>query len=568
MRRAPAFRAAIAVAAALFLIPACVLEPVDSEPPSLVVLVAVDQLMPDHLERYGEVFQGGLRTLMDEGLVFSDAVHDHGITYTSPGHASLATGVVPSRHGIISNSWREWRDGEWVSVSSVADPNTRTVGGGGGGSSPRNVLTDGLPDWILEADPESRVVSVSGKSTASVLMAARARGHVYWFSTGAPGFVTSTFYRTELPEWVVQVNEEVVPHLVPTGCWEADLSPEAAALSRPDTVPYEADGVQVHFPHCVDDAVYRNHAHFVSRTPFLDDATFALARAAVEALGLGGAQAGEPGGEQAGESGGEQAGESASDASGRRAPDYLAVALSATDRVGHEFGPWSREQLQNLVHLDRELGAFLDFLDETVGRDRYVLALSSDHGVLPLPEYLVEQGEYGVRLGGELSAAIRAAAEEAGVGPPPGPRVDEGVGEASGAEAAELRERAARAMEEVEWVEAAMPLELLAGDMPADSFVDLYRRSFHPDRITTNVSRYGVEVRPREGVMVRSTGTTHGVPYLHDRRVPLIFFGAGIEAGVSATPARTVDVAPTLARIGGVPAPDGLDGRDLAPTRR
>lgn len=499
--------------------------------PDLVVVIAVDQLMPDHLERYDAAFEGGLRTLLDEGFTFRDAVHDHAITYTSPGHASIATGVVPARHGIVGNSWREWRDGDWVNVSSVADPATRLVGGSGSGSSPMNLLVNGLPDWILQAHPESRVVSLSGKNTTAVLLAGRARGDVYWFSLASEGFVTSTYYGDALPDWVERANREGARDLGDGRCWESDLAPEVAALSRRDTVAYELDGVHTHFPHCVDDSRFRSRAHFVSRTPYLDTWTLALAREAVDALELG----------------------------RRGPPDYLALGLSSTDRVGHDYGPWSREQLANLVGLDRELGAFFQFLDERVGRDRYVVVLTSDHGVLPLPEYLEELGEFGVRLPAGVGPAFRQAADEVGLAPPRGGGAPGG----EGSEAAQVRERLARALEELEWVAGAMPLELLAGEAPADSFVVLYRNSFHPRRLTTNMARYGVEVRPHEGVLSGSTGTTHGQPYLHDRRVPLVVSGGGIGAGRSDEPARTVDIAPTLARILGIEVPEDLDGRTL-----
>ncbi len=512
--------------------------PVEPEEPRLAVVIVVDQLTPHQLERYSEAFEGGFRRLLDDGFSFEDTVHDHAITFTSPGHASPTTGVVPARHGIVSNSWREWRDGEWVSVSSVADPDADRVGGSGSGSSPRNLLVDGLPDWLLEHRAQARVVSLSGKSTAGVLMGGRAqrsggdaqrrdRRHVYWFSVGDEGFVTSTHYRDRLPGWVAQFNQTAMERFGWDGCWESELTPEVAALSRRDTVDYEADGVHTFLPHCQDSDVYRNRAHFISRTPALDQVNLALAREAVEHLALG----------------------------QREGPDYLALALSATDRVGHSFGPYSREQLDNLIRLDNELESFFYFLDETVGRDRYVVALTSDHGVLPLPEYLQERGDFGLRLTGELSDSLSAAAQGLG---PVGAEVD-------GPEAAEARAELAARLQEVEWIDEAMPLEVLAGDEPADSMVALYRKSFHPERLGSRVATYGVETRRTEGVLVRSTGTTHGVPYLHDRRVPLIFMGDGIEPGASPTSARTVDLAPTVARLLGLPVPEDLDGRVLLP---
>ncbi len=497
----------------------------------LAVVLVVDQLTPDLLERYDSAFEGGFRRLLDEGVYFPNAVHDHAVTFTSPGHASLATGTHPARHGVVSNSWRERAGGEWGGVSSVGDPDTRTVGGSGGGSSPHRLVVDGLPDWLLEQHSGSNVVSVSGKSTAAVLMAARARGHVYWYSTGAGGFVTSDYYRSELPQWVRTVNARSAELLPADECWRAQLPPEVAALSRPDTVPYEFDGIHTFLPHCVGDDPYDTMPQLVAQSPFLDVLTLELAREAVRSLDLG----------------------------GRGVPDYLSVALSSADRVGHRYGPYSREQLENLVQLDRELDGFLSFLDETLGEDGYIVVLSSDHGVLPMPEYLQEQGLPGRRVTGSGAALREVAADALGIEP------DFSEGELLERLGPDEREGLARAMEELDWVEEAYTLEELADDSPGPEgeFLALYRRSYHPGRLSARLSMYGVELRFSEGVLTGSSQTTHGAPYLHDRAVPILFAGAGIARGIREEEARTVDVAPTLARLIGVQVPSGIDGIEL-----
>jgi hypothetical protein len=489
---------------------------------SLVVVVAVDQLTPDLLNRYAGAFEGGFARLARDGHIFADAVHDHASTFTGPGHATIVTGVVPARSGIVGNSWREWRNDEWVTVSAAEDPEVSIVGSSGTGISPRNLLRDALPDWLLAVHPGARVVSISGKAPVAALMAGHGGRHAYWFDISSAGFVTSTYYRVDLPDWVRSTNQGLVERATGEGCWTDELLPEVAALSRRDEVEWEADGTHVAFPHCVSDAPYRSAAHFVSRTPALDVATFELARASVRALELG----------------------------RRESPDYLALGLSATDRIGHEFGPWSREQLVNLVQLDRELGEFMTFLDEQVGVGHYLLALTSDHGVLPMPEHLVEQGEPGLRITGGFNSWYRQALGD--LGPTGGEHRDE--------TAAEHRSRLATELERVDWIERGLPLELLAGTEEGDSILDLYRASFHPDRLGTRVAQWGVEALPDEATLVRGSGTTHGQPWMHDRAVPLVFFGPGVGAGVTMDPVRTVDLAPTLADLLGIPAPDDLDG--------
>ena len=230
--------------------------------------------------------------------------------------------------------------------------------------------------------------------------------------------------------------------------------------------------------------------------------------------------------------------------------DYLAVSLSATDYVGHAYGPFSQEQLANLVYLDRALGDFLDYLDATVGEGKWVAGLSADHGVVTMPEYEQELGNNDVervntqRRAGELLAALNEVTVEGG-------------------SPDEIAERLARSVEEKGLVEKAYTHHDLTRGEPADSFAVLFRNSHYPGRAHRALSQSGVEVRFREGDLVfpREAGTSHGTPYWYDRHVPLIFLGAGVSEGSSDAPAYTVDMAPTLAALGGIQAPFDLDGK-------
>src|SRR4029079_9973615 len=195
--------------------------------------------------------------------------------------------------------------------------------------------------------------------------------YVYWFDSFVGRFITSTYYRSQDPAWITDFNSSHLKKHRADSVWDLIVPRSQVARSDADTIQTEADGVHTYFPH-----TFANENGGISywgwweSTPNLDRATFEMAERMVSSLGLG------------------------RDA----APDYLNVSLSATDRVGHRFGPLSREQLDNLLRLDRELGQFFDFLDRTVGRNRWTVALSADHGVLDSPEDLVAHGEYGHRL--------------------------------------------------------------------------------------------------------------------------------------------------------------------------
>lgn len=501
------------------------------ERPALVVLVVVDQLRADMVTRYADLYRHGFRRLAEEGFAFTQASHRHAGTYTAPGHATLSTGSFPSHHGIVANEWALQTPGGWRSVYNTFDSTSAIVGFEElAGRSPRPLLRDGLADWVQAADPEARVVSLSTKDRAAILLAAHSRGQVYWQDSQAGGFVTSAYYRDAYPDWVERYNREIMPTLYADSVWRSEVPAAARARSRPDTNAFEFDGVHTFFPHDAREEVrrmtpYRFH-EWVRYSPRPDGATLGLAEAAMEALDLG----------------------------RRGVTDYLALSFSQVDYVGHRYGPFSREQLDDLLHLDRVLGELMDALDRRVGEGRWVMALSADHGVLELPEWRREQGKPGRRVSREELGALSDDLNEA-------------VAAGGGAEA--IRDRIAAQAREASFVAAVYPRAgLLRGEAP-DSFAPLFRNSLYPGRYAGMLGRFDLDVRLTEGTLADGTthGTTHGSPYWYDRHVPLFFLGAGIEPGRSEEGVYTVDVAPTLAGLAGIPFPDDLDGRPiLAPS--
>ena len=94
-------------------------EPADGRP-RLLLVVVVDQLRADYLDRFDSLWTAGMRRLLDEGAVFTEAHHRHAVTHTASGHASLITGCHPRRHGIISNWWSD--PDQLERVYAVDDP--------------------------------------------------------------------------------------------------------------------------------------------------------------------------------------------------------------------------------------------------------------------------------------------------------------------------------------------------------------------------------------------------------------------------------------------------------------
>lgn len=508
-------------------------------PPRLAVLVAVDQLGEDLLERYAPYLPGGLGRLAREGAWFTDARVDHAVTVSHPGHVTLSTGLDPAHHGIVDAAFYEGEPGARRFTDAVADSTESLLReAGDDGASPRNILAPGLWEWA--ADRDSRRVAV-GTGRHSSLLYARSAGDVYWFDRRLPGYLTTTFYQSELPAWVDRFNRTTLPRLMADAAWNYSAPDSLRQLARRDTASYETRGLHPAFPHRFRDEIDAEHwsdpgavASWFSNTPMLDAATLALATAAVREKELGQREG---------------------------STDLLVIVLSQVDNIGHWYGPRSLEQLDNLWRLDAELGRFLAFLDRRVGKDRYVLALSADHAAPPAPEFRRELGEAAERVTAEqLDAALRSADHAAAVaGDDPAARADAVV----------------RTLERLPWVANAMaPRELLGDGAVQDSFVRLYRHSYSATRVPrypifsfqtghSSVAREGVAVRLAPEAMLDLDVSVHGSPYDYDRRVPVIFFGPGVARGCRPGVATTRDVAPTLARLTGIPVPARLDGSAL-----
>jgi hypothetical protein len=167
--------------------------------PTLVVMLSVDQLQADLFARYDALYTGGLRRLLDDGFRFENATHDHASTETAPGHTTLATGVYPTRHGIVGNTWFQREGDTWRGVYSMEDLDSPILGQPDmPGRSAANIRRPGLGDWIQANDRDARVASLSRKDRSAIGLAAQARGEVYWLAGEAgvfASFVMNTFVR-------------------------------------------------------------------------------------------------------------------------------------------------------------------------------------------------------------------------------------------------------------------------------------------------------------------------------------------------------------------------------------
>jgi predicted AlkP superfamily pyrophosphatase or phosphodiesterase len=493
--------------------------------PRLVVFLTVDQLRPDYLDRWARQLRGGLGRLAQQGAFFPNAFQDHAITETAPGHASTMSGRFPRSTGILRNS------------AGVEDPQAPLLTSRDPGASPYRFRGSTLIDWMRSRDPRSRALSISRKDRGAILPLGRAKQHVFWYATSTGEFTTSRYYADTLPAWIRRLNARRVPQSHAGQPWTLLLP--AREYSEPDSVPHENAGREFLFPHVLSSEPARAASELPS-TPFMDRHTLDAALEGLQALDLG------------------------------RGPqtDLLAVSLSATDYIGHRYGPDSRELHDNVLHLDRALGTFIDSLFRLRDSSTIVFALTADHGVTSFPELAAQRAGRAPPPRYDISTAMRTLR-----GMLQGAGVEPDAVDFDGTLVSVDRTMFARARIDPDALLARFAAFLRR--RPGISRVDRVRDLAQRDTLRDAVSRRwlhmlssdaGVEyvVTPMQGAYPAGAQIAmHGLPYDDDARVPLIFYGAGIQPGRIVDRVLVVDAAPTLARVIGVTPYERLDGRVL-----
>lgn len=478
-------------------------------PPKLGVLIVIDQLDAETFAKRLPATKGGIARLAAQGLRFTEARYEVAPTLTSAGHATLATGTWASVHGVVSNEWVDWATGR--SVLSTEDKAFQVLGrptAKQDGTAPTFLQVPTLGDSMKVNDARAKVVAISGKDRSAMLLAGRSADAVLWFDSDRPMFTSSTFYATELPAFVAAINQKI------------DAALQAKRFS------WSGEG---------RDGDNEPNAEQPELQPLVDAWEVDLALAAVKGLSLG-----------------------ADDA-----PDLLCISFSGHDRIGHTFGGDGPESLAEFMAVDRELARLLDGLDAAVGKGAWVAALSADHGVAPVPEKLKERRVDAGRI--DLKA-LRLKLEQ---------KADELLGPGDWFAGSKTPGLTSTAAGRVKLATIAEPLRELAMAQPgiADLFTvarlnesksptaELWRRGFFAGRSPDFI----VVAKPYWIYSVSDT-TGHASHWLYDRSVPLVISGAGVRVGRAGL-AEAIDVAPTLARLLGVPAPAGSQGRALEVSR-
>ncbi len=512
------------------------------EKPKLIVAIAVDQFSSDLYNEYRSRVTSGLKRL-GEGAVFARGHQSHAATETCPGHSTILTGSHPSRTGIIANDWQDpahpRADKQGKPTYDVYCAEDESVPGSTASNyvvSSKHLKMPTLGDRLKLVSPQSRVVAVSGKDRAAVMMGGHNTDLTLWWDGKA--FVTYKDSSAVLPAGLASVNSRATAAIakplaqkLPAACARYDRVVPISATGTVGTLQPRKPG---------DERRWRATSEF-------DAMTLDAALSAVDAMKLG------------------------------RGPatDVLAVSFSATDYVGHTFGTEGAEMCGQIMALDVTLGRLFAALDKA--KMPYAVVLTADHGGHDLPERnkqdalpaaqrvdpALSAGAMGMKLGQKFGLAGTALVGRSVFGDM---YLAPGVPADKRAAVLEAAVAAYRAHPQVAAVFTAGEIGAApAPSAPVDewSLLDRAKASFDPAHSGDFLVLLKPFVTP---IPDASAGyvATHGSPWGYDRRVPMLFWWKGMTGFEQPNPVETVDILPTLASLIGLDVPAAeIDGRCL-----
>lgn len=510
--------------------------------PKLVVGIVVDQMRWDYLYRYqGRYCEGGFKRLLNEGYSCENTRIPYVPSVTAIGHSCIYTGSVPSIHGIAGNNFV--KDG--VRVYCTDDASVEPVGTKNADCkmSPRNLWTTTLGDELrLATNGRSKVVGVALKDRASILPAGHNPNGAYWFDDEAGRFITSTYYMKALPAWVNAFNKEDNAAKYLAEKWSSLYPMDTYKESTEDKNDYEdgiKDGVGATLPLDLP-KLYKQYGYNIIRnTPFGNSLTLDFAKAAIE---------------------GERLGEDDE-------TDLLAVSCSSTDYIGHQVGTNAVEIEDTYLRLDKALADFLGYLDTKVGRGNYLVFLSADHGAMNNVKYLqdrrINAGNWdtdSVRTSLNEFLASKYTSSDDLVKKVENYQVffDIAAIKSKGLDYEDIKSAVVERLKEDKSVLYACDQERTAESSIPDDVKKRIINGYNRERSG------GVQIILKPAYYTHGyKGTDHGAWNPYDTHIPLVFMGWGVEHGSSTKPYYMTDIAPSIAALLHIQAPNGCVGQPI-----
>ncbi|WP_374227842.1 alkaline phosphatase PafA [Prevotella sp.] len=512
------------------------------ERPKLVVGIVVDQMRWDYLYRYQKRYtDGGFKRLLGEGFSCENTMIPYVPSVTAIGHTCIYTGSVPSIHGIAGNNFV--KDGKKVYCTD--DDSVKPVGTTSEAAlmSPRNLWVSTIGDEMkIASNGRAKVVGVALKDRASILPAGHNPNGAFWFDDQTGCFITSSYYMDRLPKWVEAFNGKRLPEQYLSQKWNTLYPKNTYTESTTDENEYEngiREGVKATLPLNLPE-LYKKYGYGIIRnTPFGNSLTLDMAKAAID---------------------GEQLG--ADDET-----DLLAVSCSSTDYIGHQVGTHAIETEDTYLRLDKAIADFLTYLDSKVGKGNYLVFLSADHGAMNNAAFLQDRripaGSWDASATAKkLNHVLAKEYPEAGdiVKTVMNYQVffNRDVIKSKQLDFDNIKQTVVNVLKED-------PSVLYACDMAKASTESI------PEEVKSRIINGYNRERSGDVVIILKPnfyahgmkGTDHGAWNSYDTHIPLVFMGWGIKHGATTKQTFMTDIAPTIAAMLHVQAPNGCVGKAI-----
>ena len=493
--------------------------------PRLIVQIVIGSMRAGDLDRYAANFgEGGFRLLTEHGTVYTDARYDCLQTTTPVSLATLATGAMPSTHGVIGPRWVDYTTNRTVELID---------GRQGPGAYHRIAPT--LAETLVQSASGSQAVTIAAEAMSAVMLAGRG-GEAFWLDSLRCDWVTSPYYAPEVPEWMARSNRERY-NLSYIGLeWRSLLEKSRYLNTRQHDIVLSGRSKKEEDRDGSQRLELTSDYERLLYTPAGNTAVLGLAKQAIAQYRLG----------------------------TDTAPDLLNICLDSPHRIAEAYGPESVEIEDMYYRLDRDLADFLTFVFAQV-KDRNVLVVvTSDHGTSPSydageePAERFNSRQFEVIVNGFLNVRYGTGEWVVAYGDK-SLWLNHNLIYERGLDLAEIQNEVAIFAMQFSGVSHALAASAMRTSYFGSGYARKMQNSFYPRRsgdVILNLMPGWIEEQERCWSM---SGSMYG----YDTEVPLLFYGEG--AGPLRVNRRVemTSVAPTLARVAGVREPAAAEGDAL-----
>jgi len=313
--------------------------------PKLTVVIVIDQFAANYLKKLDPYLSHGIHRLVKNGIVYTNAHLPHGVTSTAVGHASLGTGSLPKDHGIVSNGWYDTQN-KFVKISD--DKAAKYLA----------IPTLNVP--FRNQNPNNKTFAASLKGHAATGMAGK-KTPMVWLNEDTLVAKNET---SEISSLLKKFNNSPILKQHQTS-WKPAYNDDAY-YSFPEINNYKYTRSKSFFDAHAHEGTGQSRVKFLNVLNKLPETNKLLLDLAEEYI--------------------KKQYPTLNDGS-----MLVWVSLSSLDKIGHIFGPQSKEAIDTVYHIDKYLGSFMDNIAKIVPPSQTLYALTADHGVMPIPELVQKQ---------------------------------------------------------------------------------------------------------------------------------------------------------------------------------